>query len=326
MRQFVARVGIALVVGTLLIAPSASIPPAAAAACPAVTHGTLAEIVASPGLIVVADVIALRQGDTPAVDQFAVKQVIRPEVPDQGLDLRAGVLTVPSNECWQGLRPGDRIIAIFPSPDTLVAERSVAWRIGAGDRVEQTFEPGRDRGPDERNRPDRDPPASRRRGPGDLDGPPQPRSVVPSRSGGHRGPDAPGDHRRDDVDAPPPGRSQPRNVERRIADRQAAAPTTCGLVLAGRFWRQIGQPVGLFALVAGEISCRAGGSGRPGRFYGTKVRDLPTGCDAQARWLMRHSRLVNSSRRFVLEGWMSLDEGRRPDDSRCLPRRDGGRG
>ena len=138
MRQLVARVGIALVVGTLLIAPSASIPPAAAAACPAVTHGTLAEIVASPGLIVVADVIALRQGDTPAVDQFAVRQVIRPEVPDQGLDLRAGVLTVPSNECWQSLRPGDRIIAIFPSPDTLVAERSVAWRVGAGDRVEQS--------------------------------------------------------------------------------------------------------------------------------------------------------------------------------------------
>ena len=138
MRQLVARVGIALVVGTLLIAPSASIPPAAAAACPAVTHGTLAEIVASPGLIVVADVIALRQGDTPAVDQFAVMQVIRPEVPDQGLDLRGGVLTVPSNECWQGLRPGDRVIAIFPSPDTLVAERSVAWRVGPGDRVEQS--------------------------------------------------------------------------------------------------------------------------------------------------------------------------------------------
>jgi hypothetical protein len=38
---------------------------------------------------VVADVIALRQGDTPAVDKFAVTQVIRPEVPDQGLDLRA---------------------------------------------------------------------------------------------------------------------------------------------------------------------------------------------------------------------------------------------
>ena len=92
---------------------------------------------ASPGLIVVADVIALRQGDTPAVDKFAVRQVIRPEVPDQGLDLRAGVLTVPSNDCWQGLRPGDRIIAIFPSPDTLVAERSVAWRVGPGDPVEQ---------------------------------------------------------------------------------------------------------------------------------------------------------------------------------------------
>ncbi len=106
--------------------------------CTAVTHGTLAEVAASPGLIVVADVIALRQGDTPAVDQFAVKQIIRPEVLDQGLDLRAGVLTVPSNECWQGLRPGDRIIAIFPSPDTLVAERSVAWRVGPGDRVEQS--------------------------------------------------------------------------------------------------------------------------------------------------------------------------------------------
>jgi hypothetical protein len=131
-------VGIALLVGTLQIVPSTSTSVAAAAACPVVTHGTLAEVVASPGLIVVADVIALRQGDTPAVDKFAVTQVIRPEVPDQGLDLRAGVLTVPSNDCWQGLRPGDRIIAIFPSPDTLVAERSVAWRIGPGDRVGQS--------------------------------------------------------------------------------------------------------------------------------------------------------------------------------------------
>lgn len=138
MRQLVARVGIALLVGTLQIAPSVSTSAAAAAFCTAVTHGTLAEVVASPGLILVADVIALRQGDTPAVDQFAVRQVIRPEVPDQGLDLRAGVLTVPSNECWQSLRPGDRIIAIFPSPDTLVAERSVAWRVGPGDRVEQS--------------------------------------------------------------------------------------------------------------------------------------------------------------------------------------------
>ena len=138
MRQLVARVGIALLVGTLQIAPSVSTSAAAAAFCTAVTHGTLAEVVASPGLILVADVIALRQGDTPAVDQFAVRQVIRPEVPDQGLDLRAGVLTVPSNECWQSLRPGDRIIAIFPSPDTLVAERSVAWRVGPGDEVEQS--------------------------------------------------------------------------------------------------------------------------------------------------------------------------------------------
>ena len=138
MRQLVARVGIALLVGTLQTVPSTSTSAVAAASCPAVTHGTLAQVVASPGLIVVADVIALRQGDTPVVDQFAVRQVIRPEVPDQGLDLRAGVLTVPSNECWQGLRTGDRIIAIFPSPDTLVAERSVAWRVGPGDRVEQS--------------------------------------------------------------------------------------------------------------------------------------------------------------------------------------------
>lgn len=89
MRQLVARVGIALLVGTLQIVPSTSTSAAAAAACPVVTQGTLAEVVASPGLIVVADVIALRQGDTPAVDKFAVTQVIRPEVPDQGLDLRA---------------------------------------------------------------------------------------------------------------------------------------------------------------------------------------------------------------------------------------------
>ena len=138
MRHLVGRVGIALLVGTLQTVPSTSNSAAAAASCPAVTHGTLAQVVASPGLIVVADVIALRQGDTPAVDKFAVRQVIRPEVPDQGLDLRAGVLTVPSNECWQGIRTGDRIIAIFPSPDTLVAERSVAWRVGPGGRVEQS--------------------------------------------------------------------------------------------------------------------------------------------------------------------------------------------
>ncbi len=134
MRQVAARVGIALLIGTLQVVPSSS---AAAASCAAITHGTLAQVVASPGLILVADVIALRQGDTPAVDQFAVKQVIRPAVADQGLDLRVGVLTVPSDECWLGLRPGDRIIAIFPYPDTLVAERSVAWRVGPGDRVEQ---------------------------------------------------------------------------------------------------------------------------------------------------------------------------------------------
>jgi len=130
-------VGIALLVGTLQIVPLASTSAAAAASCPAVTHGTLADVVALPGLIVAADVIVLRQGDTPAVDKFAVTQVIRPEVPDQGLDLRAGVLIVPSNDCWQGLRPGDRIIAIFPSPDTLVAERSVVWRVGPDGRVEQ---------------------------------------------------------------------------------------------------------------------------------------------------------------------------------------------
>ncbi len=137
MRHIAARVGIALLVGTLQLAPPAPIPADAAAPCTAVTHGTLAQVVASPGLILVADVIALRQGDTPAVDQFAIKQVIRPAVADQGLDVRAGVLTVPSNECWLGLRPGDRIIAIFPSPDGLVAERSVAWRVGPGNRVEQ---------------------------------------------------------------------------------------------------------------------------------------------------------------------------------------------
>lgn len=137
MRNVRLRAGIALVIGSFLLALPASIAPAAAASCPAVTHGTLAQVVASPGIILVADVIALGLGDTPVVDQFAVRQVIRPEVPDQGLDLRDGVLAVPSNACWLGLRPGDRIIAIFPSPDTLVAERSVAWRVGPGDRVKQ---------------------------------------------------------------------------------------------------------------------------------------------------------------------------------------------
>lgn len=111
--------------------------PASAASCSAVTHGTLAEVVASPGLILVADVIAIRDPGTPDVDRLPVQEVIRPEVPDQGLDLRAGVLIMPSNECWQGLRAGDRIVAIFPYPDGgLVAGRSVAWRI-SGSRVEQ---------------------------------------------------------------------------------------------------------------------------------------------------------------------------------------------
>lgn len=83
-RQFVARMAIAFVVGALLIVPSASISRAAAASCTAVTHGTLAEVVASPGLILVADVIAIRELGTPEVDRFAVEQIIRPEVPDQG--------------------------------------------------------------------------------------------------------------------------------------------------------------------------------------------------------------------------------------------------
>ena len=163
------------------------------------------------------------------------------------------MLTVPSNDCWQSLRPGDRIIAIFPSPDTLVAERSVAWRVGPGDRVEQSSSQ-------------------------DVTGVPTTTNAlietlqrlvarVPATSTDLPNPDQSSPAGVAGVGTlvllafigatmwtlRPPGRSQPRNVERRIAERQAAAPMTCGLVLAGRLWRQIGQPVGRFALVEGDI-------------------------------------------------------------------------
>lgn len=137
MRQSVIRLAIAWAVGALLITPSAGLSPAEASSCSAVTHGTLADVVATPGLIVVADVSKIRLLGTPTVDEFAVRQVIRRGPPGQGVDLRGGMLIEPSNYCWPRLRPGDRIIAIYPFPDGLVAERAVVWRITSAGIAEE---------------------------------------------------------------------------------------------------------------------------------------------------------------------------------------------
>ena len=62
--QSVTHGAVACIVGELLIAPSAQMSPAAATSCafaPA-THGTLAEVVAKLGLILVADVVAIHNG------------------------------------------------------------------------------------------------------------------------------------------------------------------------------------------------------------------------------------------------------------------------
>ncbi len=136
MRGLFARIGLACLLGALPVVAPATTPATEAATCSPVTHGTLAQVVAEGGLIVVARVTVIRGGDTPATDHFAVQEVIRPQVPDQGLDLRAGTLIVVSNACWNA-RVGDRIIAIFPYPDGMVAEKSVAWRIGTDGLVEQ---------------------------------------------------------------------------------------------------------------------------------------------------------------------------------------------
>ncbi len=117
-------------------APTAALA-AGAPACPAVTHGTLGAVARQPGLIVVADVEGIDQPGTPATDTLAIREIIRqPPNPVFG-DLGAGTLTVPSNACWEGLRPGDRVVAVFPYPDGLVAERSVAWRVDRGGGVSQ---------------------------------------------------------------------------------------------------------------------------------------------------------------------------------------------
>ncbi len=136
MRRFFAHNALVCLVGALILASPAGTLPATAATCSPVTHGTLAEVVAQGGLIVVATVTVINGGDTPATDHFAVQEVIRPQVPDQGLDLRAGTLIVVSNQCWNA-HVGDRIVAFFPYPDGMVAVKSVAWRIGSDGRIEQ---------------------------------------------------------------------------------------------------------------------------------------------------------------------------------------------
>jgi hypothetical protein len=135
-RGLFARIGLACLLGALPVVFPATTPPTEAATCSPVTHGTLAQVVAEGGLIVVARVTVVGGGDTPATDHFAIQEVIRPQVPGQGLDLRAGTLIVVSNACWNA-HVGDRIIAIFPYPDGMVAEKSVAWRIGSDGLVEQ---------------------------------------------------------------------------------------------------------------------------------------------------------------------------------------------
>lgn len=137
--QFVTRQAVACIVGALLIAPSAQVSPAAATSCAFVpaTRGTLAEVVAEPGLILVANVVAIHQGGTPMVDTFAVQEIIRPPAEGQS-PLDGRIFTTPSlPECWMPLLPGDRIIAIFPQPDTLTPLRSVVWRVGSGGLVQQ---------------------------------------------------------------------------------------------------------------------------------------------------------------------------------------------
>jgi hypothetical protein len=101
------------------------------------TRGTLAEVVAEPGLILVATVVAIHQGGTPMVDTFAVQEIIRPPAEGQS-PLDGRIFTTPSlPECWMPLLPGVRIIAIFPQPDTLTPLRSVVWRVGSGGLVQQ---------------------------------------------------------------------------------------------------------------------------------------------------------------------------------------------
>lgn len=136
MPGFFARRVLACLFGALILVSPAGTLPAAAATCSSVTHGTLAQVVAQGGLIVVATVTVINGGDTPATDHFAVQQVIRPQTPDQGLDLRADNLIVVHNECWSA-HVGDRIVAIFPHPDGMVAVKSVGWRIGSSGGVEQ---------------------------------------------------------------------------------------------------------------------------------------------------------------------------------------------
>lgn len=135
-RQVLARGASAVAFSALLLW---STPPADAAQptnCQAVTRGSLADVAAAPGLIVVADVQRINEPGTPASDTFAIREIIRLP-PDPVFDLSNGTLATAWNECWDGLQPGDRIVAIFPFPDAVVHERSVAWRIETDGTVTQ---------------------------------------------------------------------------------------------------------------------------------------------------------------------------------------------
>jgi hypothetical protein len=129
-------VGLVAALGALLGMTSAPAQAAGSLLCPVVTRGTLTEIASRPGLIVVANVVKLNEPGTPATDWFQVHTLIR-QGPEPVGYLADGTLAVPANACWDDLHPGDRIVAIFPYPDTLVAERSVAWRIDPDGSVTQ---------------------------------------------------------------------------------------------------------------------------------------------------------------------------------------------
>ena len=130
--------GVLLAAFALLLAAGGATPGArAASSCDPVTRGTLAEVVAVPGFVVVADVVSFRVEGTPTVDTYAVREIIRPPSADRGTYIRDGRFVEVSNDCWRTLFPGDRVVLVFSSPDTLTPIRAVAWRIWPDDRVEQ---------------------------------------------------------------------------------------------------------------------------------------------------------------------------------------------
>lgn len=70
-------VGVLLASFGLLLAAAPTIPEARAATCAPVTRGTLADVVAVPGFVVVADIVSYHVEGTPTVDTYAVREVIR---------------------------------------------------------------------------------------------------------------------------------------------------------------------------------------------------------------------------------------------------------